>query len=261
MENDFLEKIVDYKKSLLEAKKAFFASLKKKIQNDKFSRYRIFKEVISKPGKLCLIAEIKKASPSQGVICRHFDVLRIGQIYLDSGADAISVLTEDKYFLGKPMYIREVSQHIKLPVLTKDFIIDEVQIYEAFYLGASAILLIASILSDTQLKFLMQIASDLDLDCLVEVHDEEELERALKAKADIIGINNRNLRDFKVDFNTSLKLIPKIPQGKVIVAESGIKTHDEIKALAGLGANAVLIGETFLKAADISKKIKEVMYG
>ena len=260
-ENDFLEKIVDYKKSLLEAKKAFFASLKKKIQNDKFSRYRIFKEVISKPGRLNLIAEIKKASPSQGVIVKHFNLLQIAEIYLNSGVDAISVVTEDKYFLGKPTYIREVSQQIKLPVLTKDFIIDEVQIYEAFYLGASAILLITAILNDTQLKFLMQIAADLDLDSLVEVHNEKELERALKAQADIIGVNNRNLRDLKVDFNTSLKLIPKIPKDKVIVAESGIKTHEEIKALQKAGANAVLIGETFLKDANMSKKIQEVMYG
>lgn len=261
MSSDFLNKIIDYKRSLLVEKKAFFASLKKKIKDDKFSRYSLFKKAIAQPGQVNLIAEIKKASPSQGLICKHFDVLAIAKTYVEGGAAAISVLTEDKFFLGKPMYTRKVSEHFSVPVLTKDFIIDEVQILEAFYCGTSAVLLIVAILTDEQLKHLMKVASDLDLDCLVEVHNEKELDRALKVECEIIGINNRDLHTFEVDFKTSERLIPKIPKGKVIVAESGLKTHEEIKILQGLGAHAVLIGETFLQAPDMAGKIKEVMHG
>ena len=261
MPADFLNKIIDYKKSLLVEKKAFYASLKKKIKDDKLSRYSIFKKAISAPGEIHLIAEIKKASPSKGLICKHFDVLQIAKTYVEGGAAAISVLTEDKFFLGKPMYTRKVCENFSIPVLTKDFIIDEVQIIETFYCGTSAILLIVAILTDEKLKHLMKVASDLDLDCLVEVHNETELKRAPDAGADIIGINNRDLRTFEVDLKVSERLIPKIPRGKVIVAESGLKTHQDIQALKDLGANAVLIGETFLQAPDIATKIKEVMHG
>lgn len=258
---DFLEDILEYKRSLLLSKKAFFASLKKKIKDDKFTRYRIFKEAIAKPGGINLIAEIKKASPSRGVIVKHFNVLQLADVYAKNGAVALSILTEDKFFLGKPSYIKQVSENFQLPILTKDFIIDEVQIYEAFYCGASAILLIAAILKDEELRHLLRVASEIDLDCLMEIHDEHELERTLKAGAEIIGVNNRDLRTFEVDFKTSKRLIPKIPKDKVIVSESGIQSHEEIKILKDLGAHAVLIGETFLRSADMAKKIKEVMQG
>ena len=261
MPADFLKEIVDYKKSLLKEKKAFFTSLKNKVKTDKLTRYAIFKEAISKPGKINLIAEIKKASPSRGIIRQDFDVLKIAEIYVQNGAAAISVLTEDKFFLGKPMYIRTVSEHFPVPILTKDFIIDEAQIFEAFSLGASAVLLIVAILKDEELKHLMAVAGRLDMDALVEVHDEGELKRALKAGAEIIGINHRDLRTFNVDLKVSERLIPQIPKGKIIVAESGIKSYAEIKMLQGLGVHAVLIGETFLQAPDIGSKIKEVMQG
>ncbi len=258
---DFLAKIVDYKRGLLKTKKAFFAGLKKKLEGEEFTRYRLFKKMISRPGQINLIAEIKKASPSAGLLRRSFDLTGIARIYEQSGAAAFSVLTEDKFFLGKPIFVRKVTDDYNLPVLTKDFIIDEGQIYETFYYGSSAVLLIVAILTDAQLKHLMAVASRLDLDCLVEVHDEAELERALKLKADIIGINNRNLKTLKVSLATCEKLIPQIPKGKTIVAESGIKTHQEIQQLAELGAQAVLIGESFLRAPDIGKKVKDVMYG
>lgn len=260
-QNDFLEKIVAYKKSLLKEKEAFYASLKKKIKDDKITRYALFKKAISAPGKINLIAEIKKASPSKGIIRQHFDLMTIAKNYVQNGAAAISILTEDKYFLGKPMYTRQVGENFGVPVLTKDFIIDEAQIIETFYCGTSAILLIVAILDDEKLKRFIAYAFDLGLDCLVEVHNEEELKRALEAGAEIIGINNRDLHTFKVDLTTSEKLIPLIPKDKVIVVESGIKSHTEVKKFKALGANAVLIGETFLESMDIGQKVKEVMEG
>ena len=261
MPNDFLEKIIAYKKSLLTEKTAFYASLKKKIKDDKITPYALFKKAISQPGKINLIAEIKKASPSKGIIRSQFDVLSIAKAYVQNGAAAISVLTENKFFLGKPMYTRQVSENFGIPVLTKDFIIDEAQIIEAFYCNTSAILLIAAILKDEQLKRFIAYAFDLGLDCLVEVHNEEELKRALKAGAEIIGVNNRDLHTFNVDLKVSEKLISLIPKDKVIVVESGIKTHAEVKKFADLGANAVLIGETFLESPDIAVKVREVMEG
>ena len=259
MSADFLQNILAYKKTLLREKEAFYASLKKKIKDDKLSRYHIFKRAISRPGQINLIAEIKKASPSRGIICKNFDVLNIARTYVANDAVAISVLTEDKYFLGKYPYIRQVSEHFSVPVLTKDFIIDEVQIYEAFYCGASAILLIMAIVDDHALKHLMKVAHELDLDCLVEVHNEEELKRSLDAGAELIGINNRDLHTFEVNLDVGRNLIPKIPKDKVIVVESGIKTNADVKLFTQMGANAVLIGETFLAAEDLDKKIKEVM--
>ena len=261
MSDDFLKSIVDYKQSLLKERKVFYENLKKNASSVKHSRYGVFKKAISKPGKLNLIAEIKKASPSQGIIREEFDVKKIAKIYLDNKADAISVLTEDKYFLGKPAYLRQVSEDFKLPTLMKDFIIDEYQIYEAFSCGASAILLIVAILSDAQLKEFKDCAERLDMDVLVEVHDEWELERAIKCQAEIIGINHRNLRSLIVDLKVGEKLIPRIPKEKIIVSESGIKSHEDIKRLRNLGAHAVLIGETFMRSPDIGQKIKDVMYG
>lgn len=261
MSTDFLKKIVDHKRSLLDKKKVFFAALKKNVAKDKHSRYSLFKKAIAEPGKVNLIAEIKKASPSQGIIRRDFDVTKLADIYVKNGAAAISVLTEDKFFLGKPTYLKKISEEVRVPLLMKDFIIHEMQIYEAFVCGASAVLLIVAILTDTELKHLLKVATDLDLCSLIEVHDEEELKRALNAGAEIIGINNRDLRTFTVDLGVSERVIPKIPEGKVIVIESGIKTNSEVKLFKELGAHAVLIGETFLRAADVGQKMKEVMHG
>ncbi len=259
--SDFLSKIIDYKKGLLEEKKFFFSSLKEKVGTEKYARYSLFKRMISRPGRINLIAEIKKASPSKGMIRAQFDILEIAEIYTKNKVAAISVLTEDKYFLGKPEYVKKVSNVVDVPVLTKDFIIDEGQIYEAWFYEASAVLLIAAILTDDEVKHLMKVATALDLDCLVEVHDEEELKRMIDCGAEIIGINNRNLHTFEVDFKTCERLIPGIPRDKVIVAESGIKSHEEIQQLYKIGAHAVLIGETFMREKNIGQKIKEIMLG
>ncbi len=261
MRNNFLTDIIGHKRDLIRKKESYFRILKEKISGEKFTRYGLFRDAISQPGKINLIAEIKKASPSKGLIRDSFDVGTIAGVYVKNGAAAISVLTEDKYFLGKPPYVSKVSEHFSVPVLTKDFIIDEGQIYETFSMGTSAILLIAAILEDDQLKHLMDVAASLDLDCLVEVHDKKELDRAVAAGANIIGINNRDLRSFEVSLDVCKYLIPQIPKDKIIVAESGIDSREQIQELKNLGASAVLIGETFMRADNIAVKMKEIMGG
>ncbi|MDP2654812.1 MAG: indole-3-glycerol phosphate synthase TrpC [Candidatus Omnitrophota bacterium] len=261
MDNDFLKKIVEHKQEVNRQKDAYYQSLAKKIKGEKLSRYHIFQRQISQPGQVNLIAEIKKASPSMGLIREEFDVLSIARAYVKNGAAAISVLTEEKYFLGKPRYVAAVSENFPVPVLTKDFILHEGQIHEAFVCGASAVLLIMAILKDEDCRRLLEAAGDIDMDCLLEVHNEAELDRALNAGAQVIGVNNRDLRTFAVDMKICETLIPKIPKGKTIVAESGIRTHADIMALQGMGVNAVLIGETFMRAPDIGQKVREVMSG
>jgi indole-3-glycerol phosphate synthase len=256
-----LADILEHKRRLLKEKGAFFLSLKEKARALPSVEGGRFQAAISRPGQINLIAEIKKASPSAGMICENFDPQTIARIYAGHRAAAISVLTEDKYFGGKPEYVEQVSAAVGLPVLTKDFIIDAGQIYEARLNGASAVLLIVAILHDEQLYDLRETAESVGLDCLVEVHDFNELKRALAIGAEIVGINNRNLNTLEVDLRMCETLIPSIPKGKVIVAESGINTHDEIKILEGLGVHAVLIGEAFMREEDIGRKIDEVMRG
>lgn len=256
-----LEDILEHKRRLVKEKKAFFCSLKNKLDNTRYSRYRLFSRMISQPGQINLIAEIKKASPSAGLIREDFDLLEIARVFVKNKAAAISILTEDKYFLGQPYFIKQVSDEVNIPLLTKDFIIDEGQIYESRFNGASAVLLIVSLLTDDQLKNLMETAAAVKLDCLVEVHSQEELKRAIDAGADIIGVNNRNLETLELNTQICEQLIPQIPRGKIIVAESGFRTHQEIEKLKGLGANAVLIGETLMRERNIGKKIQELMYG
>lgn len=257
---EFLPTILFYKRQLLAQKKDFYAALRKKAQAAAGVAHS-FKARISQPGQTSLIAEIKKASPSAGVIRKDFNVETIAQIYAGHKAAAISVLTEDKYFLGKPEDVQTVAKCVSLPVLAKDFIINDFQIYEAKVNGAAAILLIVAILCDSELKGLMDIAREFGLDCLVEIHDEKELDRALKTGAEIIGVNNRDLRTLEVNLKTGERLIPRIPRGKVIVAESGLQKHDDIRRMQDLGAHAVLIGETFMRAKDIGQKIDEIMHG
>jgi len=261
MANKFLNEILDHKRQVNQEKSHYFETLKKKLDQSKYSRYGVFKKAISKSGVINLIAEIKKASPSKGMIREDFDVLNIAKIYSECKASAFSILTEDKYFLGKPAYIKKVSDAFNLPILIKDFIIHEGQIYEAYANGASAILLIASILDDEDITYLMSIAASLDIDVLVEIHNQDELSRVLNLGAEMIGINNRNLDTLKVDMQKCVDLIPEIPKDKIIVAESGIKTHKDIQELQALGANAVIIGEVFMAAEDIESKVKEVFHG
>ncbi|MBF0486406.1 MAG: indole-3-glycerol phosphate synthase TrpC [Candidatus Omnitrophica bacterium] len=261
MSKDFLNAILSAKKAEVARKKAYLENIKTHLDKTEYSQYHVFKNKISQPGKLNLIAEIKKASPSKGIIRDDFNVEDLARVYEKNGAQAISVLTEEQYFLGKPAYLKLVSEKFNTPTLMKDFIIDELQIYEGCYCGASAVLLIVAALSDEDLSHFLKATHKLDMDALVEIHDEAELKRALKAGAEIIGINNRNLHTFAVDISTSERIIPLVPQDKVIVSESGIQNHEDVRRLQAAGAHAVLIGETFLKERDIALKIKEVMYG
>ncbi|MFA5103959.1 MAG: indole-3-glycerol phosphate synthase TrpC [Candidatus Margulisiibacteriota bacterium] len=217
-----------------------------------------FADAIKEP--VSLIAEVKKASPSAGTIRQDFDPLSIALSYERSGAKAVSVLTDKKYFKGSTDYLKEISGSISLPVLRKDFIIDEIQIYEARYYGADALLLIASVLTDEKIKKLSFIAAECGMDVLLEVHDKTEMLRALECGAGIIGINNRNLKTFKVNFDLTFELAALVPGrvDRILVSESGIGSPDQIKRLKKAGINAALIGEELMKAPDIGKKIKEL---
>lgn len=208
-----------------------------------------------------IIAEIKKASPSKGIIREDFDPITIAQAYEKGGADALSILTEPHYFKGDKEYLGMVRRYSSLPLLRKDFIIDKYQLVEALVYGADFVLLIAAALGKKELKELYEYALHLGLDVLVEVHDKNDLIKAMFAGADIIGINHRNLETFEMDMSLSEKLIPLIPNGKIIVAESGIDNHDTVVELAKVGADAFLVGEHFMRQSDITKAISDLKYG
>lgn len=220
---------------------------------------RPFKEAISKSKQISLIAEIKQASPSLGVIRQNFNLEEITRFYQEAGVQAVSVLTEENFFSGNLDYLNQVKNIISVPILRKDFILESYQVYESRYFGADAILLIADLLTKDKLVELMQIADSLGLDYLVEVHDEKELKKVLNLKVPIIGINNRSLRTLEIDFKTTEKLFTLIPKDKVVVVESGIKNYQDVLFLKILGASAVLIGTAFMEAADIKSKVEEVM--
>ena len=205
-----------------------------------------------------MIAEAKKASPSKGIICADFDPARIAASYEQGGAQAISVLTDEHFFQGSLDYIPLVRQTVKLPVIRKDFIIHELQIEQAGKYGADAILLIAAILDYEQIRDYLAMAKELDMDVLTEVHDEQELEKTLAAGCQLVGINNRNLKDFTVDLQTTFRLQKEIPAEIPVVSESGIKDHDDMQRLADHGVAAALIGETLMRAADQSAALKEL---
>ncbi|MDD5477187.1 MAG: indole-3-glycerol phosphate synthase TrpC [Candidatus Omnitrophica bacterium] len=220
---------------------------------------RAFKEAISKPRQISLIAEIKQASPSQGVIRQDFNLADIARAYQEAGVQALSVLTEEDFFNGNPAYLNEVKAIFSGPVLRKDFILESYQVYESRFLGADAILLIADLLTKDKLVEFMRIADELGLDYLVEVHDEKELKKVLNLKVPIIGINNRNLHTLEVDFKTTEKLFTLVPKDKIVVVESGIKNSQDVLFLKILGASAVLVGTAFMESADIKSKVDEVM--
>lgn len=220
---------------------------------------RPFKEAISKPRQISLIAEIKQASPSAGVIRQNFNLEEIARQYQEAGVQAVSVLTEEDFFNGNLEYLNRVKALVEAPVLRKDFILEAYQIYESRYFGADAVLLIADLLTKDKLIELMQIADTLGLDYLVEVHDEKELKKVLGLKVPLIGINNRCLRTLEVDFKTTERLFTLIPKGKTVVVESGIKNSQDVLFLKILGASAVLIGTAFMQAPDIKVKVEEVM--
>ena len=217
-----------------------------------------FKKALCAPG-LSFICEVKKASPSKGIISNDFPWLEIAKDYEEGGAAAISVLTEPEFFLGSEQYLREISAAVAIPTLRKDFIIDPYQIYEAKLWGAGAVLLICALLEQQTLSEYMKIANELSLDCLVEIHNEEEAHEAISAGAKIIGINNRDLTTFNVDTGLTARLKKQIPAGILTVAESGINNADDIRKLKDTGVDAVLIGESLMRSADRKALLAELI--
>lgn len=210
-------------------------------------------------GKIGLIAEIKKASPSHGLIRKDFNHLEIAKIYEESGATCLSILTDQKYFQGSPQYLQEVAAKTNLPILRKDFIVDTYQIYEAKMLGASCILLIVAMLDDEKLIELEKCALDSGLSVLIEVHNEEELQRASKLQSKLIGINNRNLKTLEVNIENSLALVDQIPDDYTLISESGIKDKADILLLEQAGISCFLIGEHFMKQKDIGAAVRDIL--
>ena len=214
-------------------------------------------------GDVALIAEVKKASPSKGVICENFDPVRIAREYEAAGASCLSVLTDEKFFQGSLDYLRQIRQAVKLPLLRKDFIIDERQILEAIEWGADAILLIVAILDDARLRNFRELAEGAGLAALVEVHDEAELDRALATGATLIGVNNRNLKTFQVDLATTERLAAKLhsspASGRLLVAESGIHTRADVERLKHAGSGAILVGESLMRSGDIGSAARALL--
>jgi indole-3-glycerol phosphate synthase len=206
-----------------------------------------------------MIAEVKQASPSRGMLSPNFNPIELAQTYAEGGAAAISVLTEANYFMGSIEHLAAIKEVVGLPLLRKDFIFDPYQVYESRAYGADALLLIAAILSQRQLKELVSLSHSFGLRCLVEVHNEGEVERAVLSEAEIIGINNRDLNTFTVDITTTRRLQPLIPQEKIVVSESGIKSRRDIEKLREWGVDAVLVGEALVTAGDVRAKIKELI--
>ena len=217
-----------------------------------------FKKSIKREGKISLIAEIKQASASSGVLRKDFSPLDLARLFKKEKVNAISVVTEEDFFLGKINYIEEIKKEINLPILRKDFIFEEVQILESRAVGADAVLLIMGILTEERLEQLYKFAKDLGMDALIEVHTEKELKKVIKIGADVIGINNRNLHTFKVNLERSKLLAPFVPEGVVKVSESGIHSLKDVLLLKGLGVDAVLVGGALMRADDVSEKIKEL---
>ena len=238
--------------------KVSVAELKERIrdreQNPAILPTPSFYQALEKEG-MSYICEVKKASPSKGLIAPDFPYLKIAKEYEAAGADCISVLTEPKWFLGSDAYLREIAESVGIPCLRKDFTVDEYMIYEAKVLGASAVLLICSILSKEQLKEYRCICDELGLSALVEAHDEAEVEMAVEAGARMIGVNNRNLKDFSVDTENSRRLRSMIPAEVLFVSESGVRDENDVRKLREIGADAVLIGEALMRAEDKKAKL------
>ena len=217
-----------------------------------------FEKALKSNPDLAFICECKKASPSKGVIAEEFPYLQIAKEYEEAGADCVSVLTEPKWFQGKDSYLQEIAETVSIPCLRKDFTVDPYMIYEARVLGASAVLLICSVLDPAQLKEYLRICDELELSALVETHDEKEIEMALDAGARILGVNNRNLKDFTVDTENSCRLRSQIPKEVLFVSESGVTCREDVMRLREAGADAVLVGEALMRAPDKKAKLEEL---
>ena len=241
-----LDEILRVKRAEIDALRPRRESLRRSAleRND----FRSFEAALQKPDDLALIAEVKKASPSAGVIVESFDPVAVAKNYARAGAEAISVLTDEQFFQGRLEYLRDIRVAVDVPLLRKDFILDEVQIAESAAAGADAILLIVAALQDDELERLLEAAQVYQLDALVEVHTLAELDRALETDSRIIGINNRNLSTFEVDLSVTEELSEQVPSGIVLVSESGIKSAEDVTRVKACGVNAVLIGEALMRA-------------
>ena len=257
---DFVQKIVDTTKDVITHDKMKFSLSDIKSACSDISPAISFLPVFQTNG-VHIIAEVKKASPSAGVICGRFDPVKIAKEYVDGGASAISVLTEPTKFLGSLHALQQIREAVKLPLLRKDFIFDPYQIYQARSVGSDSFLLICSILEKTQLEDLFLLGQELGMEALIEVHSEDEMEIALSVGAFFIGINNRNLKTLEVDINTTKNLAPLVPNERVVVSESGISSHKQIVELRSVGVKGILIGETLMRASDRSAKLRELIYG
>ncbi|HSB52296.1 MAG TPA: indole-3-glycerol phosphate synthase TrpC [Dissulfurispiraceae bacterium] len=257
---DILRQIVARKRDRLRDLKSSvpLSELKRRLHD--LDSPRGFRDAVTRGNRgIRLIAELKQASPSKGLLRKDFDPVEIASIYERSLVDAVSVLTEEDFFQGKPEYVRMVKAVTSKPVLRKDFIFDEYQLYEARCLHADAILLIAAILERSQAEEFLHLAGELSLGVLFEVHDEDDLDKALFLDADILGINNRDLRTLKVDLQTTLRLKRDIPVGKTVVSESGITDRNDVESLDAAGIDAMLIGTSLMQAPDITRKILDLM--
>jgi indole-3-glycerol phosphate synthase len=221
--------------------------------------FRPFRAALQLGNEVAIIAEVKKASPSAGIIAADFNPLSQAREYARGGAHALSVLTDEKYFHGHLSYLKQIREQVELPLLRKDFIVHELQVYESVVAGADAILLIVAGLDDANLRALYDVAKACQLDVLVEVHDLAEMDRALELGADLIGINNRNLKSFVVDLATTEELAEEIPSNAVAVSESGISTAADVKRVRACGVNAVLVGEALMRAKNVPEKLSELL--
>lgn len=257
-----LDALADSTRKRIEKQKALYSPEKiredaERLAADNNSQTFAFEEALRREG-LSIISEVKKASPSKGVIAEEFPFLDIAKEYEKSGADAISCLTEPERFKGSDEYLKEIARTVSIPVLRKDFTIDNYMIYQAKLFGASAVLLIAAILSDEELISFYKTADSLGLSCLFEAHDAEEVRRCLAAGARIIGVNNRNLKDFTVDINNSVRLREMVPSNIIFVSESGIMVPEDVKILKENGTDAVLIGEMLMRSSDKGDLIRKL---
>ena len=252
-----LDEILAHKKEEVQRLKAAHdvSELRRKLRD--LPPTRPFKGALSHPGRMRLIAEIKKASPSRGLLREEFDPARFASIYERAGAAAVSVLTDERYFRGRLSDLEQASRACALPILRKDFIIDPHQVYRSRLISTDAILLIVRALKSAELEELYRLAGELGMDCLVEVHNRQELEAALECGADIIGINNRDLDTFTVDLETTITLKPLIPEGVVLVSESGIKSAEDVRRLKRANVDALLVGEAFMKSEDMGQAVRQ----
>ncbi len=254
-----LDEIIAYKRRVVAAAKQRVSPEVLQKRADLVREPGSLMESLTVAEDIALIAEIKKASPSKGVIRENFDPVEIGRAYEENGAAAISVLTDVKYFQGSDESLTAVSEAVELPVLRKDFVVDPYQIHEARTIGASAVLLIVSALSQRELAGLLAVCRDSKLDALVEVHSREEAKMALDAGADLVGVNNRDLKTFQTDLRTTFDLIEHLPEDLVIVSESGIQTRDHVVRLRDAGVDAVLVGEHLMRHPDVGRTLRTLL--